>query len=113
MARQEIGISFLDLRRVGQHHRCEVSRRRRAPDRPAVPFSNQERKTPRVIDVRVRKNDRIDMRDLSRQSYVLRMCLVPAPLKEATVEQNLLSVDVDDVTRACHFACGAGERDVQ
>ncbi len=50
---QEARVALLDHRRVGEHRRAQVARRRRRVDRPPVALSVEQRKGARVIDVRV------------------------------------------------------------
>ena len=60
----------------------------------------------RVIEMRVRKHDGIDLLDRARQLSILRIGIGAMPLKQSTVEQHCLAVGADDVTRARHFARG-------
>jgi len=85
-AGKELGVLLLNVSRVRQHHRTEVSRRGRAPDRPLIPMSNQERETTSMIDVCVRKHDCIDFINRDWEPQILFLTLAALALKETAVE---------------------------
>ena len=67
----KLGVGLLDMRGVGKHYGAQITRRSRRPDRFGVALRDQVRKTPRVIDVSMRQNNRIEILDLQREFTVL------------------------------------------
>ena len=72
----------------------------------------QEWESSRVIDVRMREDDGVDLVDGTRQACVLLTRLAAPSLKHAAVEQNGLPIDSEDVTGARDLAGGTGELDL-
>src|SRR2546423_14055373 len=60
---KELGVLFLNVRRVSKHYRTEIPRRRRRPDRTRVPFSDQVWQPTGMIDVSMRENNSIESLD--------------------------------------------------
>ena len=60
MPREKLGVLLLDVRRVREHHRTEITRCRRTPDCSRVLVPHEEGKAACVIDVGVREHDGID-----------------------------------------------------
>src|SRR4051812_8417395 len=65
-----------------------------------------------MVDVRVRKHDGVDLSDVDRKRRVFGARLAAASLKHSAIQQDGLSIDAQDVTRAGHFTSGARELDL-
>src|SRR5688572_24713933 len=78
---EELGVLLLNVRRIGEHYRTEVTRRWRTPDRGFVPMPHEEGKAACMIDVGVREHDGIDGLDRNRKARVLLVRLATLTLK--------------------------------
>ena len=105
-------VHFLDMRRVGEHERAEVTGGAGRPDAALVPLRHEIRQTAGVVDVGVAQDDAVDLIDGERESHVLVAILATPSLEEATIEQHRARADAEDMARACHFLGGAGELDL-
>ena len=97
--RVEARVLLLDVRGIGEHDRAEVARRRGCPDRLVVAAADEKGQAPRVIDVRVREHDRVDLVHRYRERAVLLVAGEAAPLEHPAVEQHGAAVDAEDVAR--------------
>jgi hypothetical protein len=66
-----------------------------------------------VIDVSVREHDGIDFRNGNWQGFVLDRRVAAFPLKHSTVEQDSMTIDVQNMAGARYFTGRTCERDFQ
>src|SRR4030088_1333907 len=111
--RQEFCIPLLDMRGIGQHYRTEIAGRGGSPDGFRIPFRNEVGEAARVIDMRVRENDRVEVLDRYRKLSVLVRRILSLSLKHSAVERNRVSVYMQQVTGTGHFSCCADKRYLQ
>src|SRR5579863_3661754 len=85
----ELCVFFLQMPGVGQQNAAKIDRRRRRVDRPVKSFLHQTRDPPRVIQMRVRQDYRVE--HAGRHWQVLPVALAPLllPLKQPAVDQYL------------------------
>jgi hypothetical protein len=91
------GVLRLNLGRVLQHCRAQVSRGRRAVDRPAEALAVKPREGARVVDVRVGQHHHIDVPRAKTKVPVAFDGLRAAALEKAAVEQDVRMLGTDDV----------------
>lgn len=65
-----------------------------------------------MIDVRVRKHDRVDLVDRARKPGILLARFTASTLEHPAVQQHGPSADPKHVTGAGHFTCGTSELDL-
>ena len=58
-----------------------------------------------MVDVCMAQNYRVHRGGIERQMKIALLGLGAMPLKEATVKQDALAVDFEQVHRAGHFSC--------
>jgi hypothetical protein len=73
---------------------------------------NEKREPARVIDVRVRKHDRIDFVNGYRKREILFVALAALALKQSAVQENRLPRNTKNVTRASNLTRSADEFDL-
>jgi len=73
---------------------------------------NEKWEPARVIDVRVREHDSINLDNRHGQLEVLCLALTPLTLKQAAVQDNGLARDTKNVTRACDLTRSTNEFDL-
>ena len=78
-------LLHLDMRRIPQHDLGQRLRRLRRQHRPVEALLIGHRDHPRMIDMRMRQKDIVDLRILDRQRRIL---IVISPLLHTTVHQN-------------------------
>jgi hypothetical protein len=96
MAFQKVRVLFLNVRGVGKHDRAEITRGRRRPDGALVSLIDQKRQPARMIDMRMRQHDAVDVFDGQRQFRVFDATLRAATLKQAAVQQNRATADTQE-----------------
>ena len=112
MPLQKVGILFLDMRRVGEHERAEVSRGRGGPDGVPVTLRRQERQPACMVDVCMGEHHRVDFVDGQRESGILRVAFAALALKQPAVEQHGALAHAYDMAGAGDFLSGTGELDL-
>ena len=85
-ASEEVGILFLDVCRIGKHHFTQVTRCRRRVNRLAISLVYQKRQATGMVDMRVRKHDRVDFADGNGKLGVLLPDVQTLSLKQAAIE---------------------------
>ena len=111
LAVEVLGVAHLDARGVAQHVHAEVARGGRAVDAPLEPRLDERRQRARVVDVRVREDDRVGGDGLGRQLGIARPRLVAPPLVHPAVDEHAPGGGLDEVHRAGHFLRGTKEAD--
>ena len=109
---QKLRVLFLDVRRIGKHHGAKVTGRGSGPNGLVVSAIDQQRQSPRMIDVCVRKDDRVDLVDGQRELRILDAAFRTAALKHAAIEKHRSRPDAQDVTRPCYFTRSTTEFDL-
>jgi hypothetical protein len=82
----KLGIFFLQMAGVGQQNTAQIDRRRGGVDRALEPILDQARYPAAMVNVRMRKHNRIDC--IRRNRSVLPVALAPflRPLKHAAID---------------------------
>jgi hypothetical protein len=81
-------VASRDRRRIEQQDAREIPRCGRAPHRSAKARIDELRKIARMIDVRVRKKDGVDVLPPQRECAVFFARLFARPLPHAAIEQD-------------------------
>lgn len=84
----KLGVRLLDVARVLQHHIRQVGGGLRHVDRPIEAAPHQVGQVARVVDVRVRQDDRIHGARIEREVQVSGVGLLPSPLIQPTVQKE-------------------------
>src|SRR5581483_10184405 len=104
---------------VGEDDAAEINRCWCCVDRPAKPLLHQARNPPAVVQVRMRKNEVLNI--IGREGQVLPIPLTPflLTLEQAAVDQHLRSIlarqvitGIDQVFRSGHGSGGAKKLNV-
>ena len=103
----------LDPRTVAQHDVGDVAGGRRREDRPGVARPDQAGETADVVVVGVRDNHRVERARVERELAVGAVGINPIGIKQPTVEQDPLGIDLQQVSAARDLAGRAMERDSQ
>jgi hypothetical protein len=103
----------LDPRTVAQHDVGDVARGRGRVDRPGVAPTDQARKTPDVVVMRVRNDHRVQSARVERELAVWAVGIHPLGIKQPAVEQKPLGADLYQMSAARDLAGRAVERDSQ
>src|SRR5262249_41824890 len=82
------GFFFLAPSRVGEQVLEERARRRRAVHRPGVALADEPREIARVVDVRVREEDRLDLSDGRGERLAVLRGEGGAALEHAAVDED-------------------------
>jgi plasmid stabilization system protein ParE len=106
---KEFVVLFLDMPRIGQHHRAQVSGGRRAVDRAMEALLYQKRQSAAVVDVGVTQHHSVDPARIEGKLRVQGVGFGPAALKQAGIEQNPRSSRLEEVHRAGDLAGAAPE----
>ena len=93
-------VRFLDVRRIEQHDRAQVARGRRAQDHAPEAALDQRGNVARVINVRVRQDQDVDLGSVKGQVAVALKGLRAAALVQAAVHQDARPVHGHHVHRA-------------
>ncbi len=101
------GVFGLDLRGVAEHDGRDVGRGLGAVDRPAKARLPQSRKVAAMVDVRVRKDHRVERLRLAMKALVPDPRLGTMPLKEPAVEQQTQILRLQQMLAAGDLARGA------
>ena len=109
MAVEPFDVAFVNVRRVWQHDAAKVARGRCGEDVAAEAAFAEVWEVAAVVDVRVGKHHDVDLRRIKGEITVALEGLVPPSLIKATVEQDALTVDLDEMLRAGGGACGTAE----
>ncbi len=97
-----LGLLLLQTRRVRQQQLQKVGRPLRAEDRPAEPQPHQPRQIRRVVDVRVRDDDRVQTRRVERRVFPIPLPQLPQPLKQPAIDQHPATLTFHQVLRPRH-----------
>jgi hypothetical protein len=108
---QELKVALLDVGRVWQHRRAEVSRGGRGVDRLVELTAGEERQAARVIDVGMTQHDRVELPRIEGLRRVEPRGVFAVALEEAAVEQHPAAIPLQQVTRPGDLAGGTPERD--
>lgn len=87
------GVPFGERRGVEQHDAAQIPRRAMGVDRPAEPALDEQRQTPRVIEMGVAQYDRVDGLRIKRKRAPVARLFRRTALDQAAVEQQLLAAD--------------------
>ena len=82
-------------------------------DRPPVAGADQAREPADVVVVGVRDNHGVELAGVERELTIGAVGIGPIGVKEPVVEQDPVSVDLQQVGRARHLPGRAMERDTQ
>jgi hypothetical protein len=96
-SRKKLRVFLLNMRHIGEHHFAQITCRRCRVNALPVPIAHEERQPPGVIDVHMRNNDGVDMRDIERNVLILPLNARAPPLKESAIQENGLAVNAYDV----------------
>src|SRR4029077_17045188 len=98
---------------VREHRLAEGDRRRRGKNFLLETLTGAEGKAPRMIHVRMREHDCVDLRDVRGERFVLLLDIGAMSLKQPAVEQHRAAVDMEDVARTRELGSRAVELDVR
>jgi hypothetical protein len=84
---EELVVLFLNVGRIGQHHRVQVAGGGGGVDRAVKTLLDQERKPPAMVDVGMTEHDRVDPAGVERQLHIQRMRFRSPALEESGIEQ--------------------------
>ena len=87
-AEQPLGVFLLDVRRVGQHDRAEITGGGGGVDRAVKAAPRQQREPADVVHMRVTQDNGIDPAGIDALFHVPRVCRRPPPLEQPGVEEN-------------------------
>lgn len=90
-----LGVEFLDMRAVGEHHAEQVDGRRSRVDRAAEAARRQARQQPRMVDMRVGDDDEINRARVEVERAEVLVVGVAAALKQPAIDQESGMVRVD------------------
>ena len=105
------GVFVLNLDRVLRRCGGDVGRRCGAVDRPAETGAVQPRQVAAVVDVRVRQNDRVELRRIAAEALVLMPRIDAVSLEQSAVEQNPQVRGFEQMLAAGDLAGGPQEGD--
>ena len=108
---RNVEVVFLDARAIREHDGRQIRRRLCGVDDVAVAVRGQKRQPSRMIEMRVRQHDRIDLVDWTGQCAILRVSIAAPSLEQPAVQQDRFAVRAHDVARARDLASGSGELD--
>ena len=112
-AGEELRVLLLDVRRVGEHDRAEIVRRGRGVDRSVEAVPREHRQTARVIDVRVRQHDGVQLLEVERHvDDSFRCDSAPAPLEHPEIQRDRRAADAQEMAGAGDLTRRTEERDV-
>ena len=94
MAIREPRVFFLQPAGVGQHQRAQVRRSRGAEDLAVEAAGDETRQQARVIDVRVRQDDRSQRRRMNRERSPVAAPQLLQALKLTAIDQQPIAIDV-------------------
>ena len=103
-------IALLEKAGIPQHDVAEFARRLPRENPTAEPLAHELRQIPRMVDVGVGKDDVIDGLCVERKIAVLFERFLAVALIESAVEQNPLSVRLDEMHRARRRLRGSVKR---
>ena len=104
------GVFFLDARRVGQHQRAQLARRRRTEDAAGETLGHEPRQIAAVIEVRVREDNGIDPRRIDGKRPPVAIAQLLEPLEQAAVDQDAAIAEVEQMLGTGDGASGSEER---
>ena len=107
-----LGLAFLQMGRVGQEDFAERLRRRGGMDRPMKALPRQQRQIARMVDMRMRQQDEVDLGGRNRQGLPVALAQLFEALEQAAIDQDAAPVRLDEVFRAGHRADPAEESDL-
>jgi len=93
-------VLLLEVRRVGQHQRTQVLRRRRTKNTAAITTGDQARQIAAVVEVGVRQDDRVEARRIDRKRLPVPQTQLFQSLEQATIDQNRLAANLEQMLRA-------------
>ena len=105
-------VLFLDVGRVRQQHPQQAQGWRCGEGRPSEALAHQQRQDARVVDVGMGEDDGVERRRLDRERRPVAQAQVLGSLEHARVDQHLLAVRLDQVTRPRDGAGSPQEREV-
>ena len=108
----EFGVFLLDVRGVAQHVGGEVGGGERGVDLPAEAVFDQDREGAGVVDVGVAQDHGVDRRGIERVVAIGAVGFVSLALHQPAVEEDAVSVGLDQVARAGHRPRRAVKRDL-
>ena len=99
---QECRIRLLDMPRIAQHDVGQVRRRRGGEDRTFIALFDQVGQIAAMIQMGVGEDDRVEVVRRKGEIPIPLLALSPAPLEQAAVQQDCLSVDAEQMLRSGH-----------
>ena len=106
----ELGVLFLQVRGIGQHELAQVGRAGGAVNGSLEPLRNEPRQPAGMIDVRVGQHDSMNRLGRYWQRRPIALAQLLETLEQTTVEQDSLSVDVEQVLGAGDGTGGSEKR---
>jgi len=103
-------VLLLNVRGVEQHDTAEVARGGRAMDRAVVIFA-QARQLARMIQMRMAQDDGVHQSRVERQNFIELLRFLAMTLEQTAFEQQLFTVDLDEIHRTGRCARRAEEID--
>ncbi len=88
------GIFFVDVPGIAQHDAGQISRGRGGVDGIVIALFHQVGQITGVIDVRVRKDQRVDFAGIKGKGCVAFVKITPAPLEDTAFQKQLLTIDL-------------------
>ena len=87
LAVEQLRITFLNMRRVGQHDADEIAGGARRIDLPAEALAHEARNAPAVINMCVRQKDRLDLGGIERKVLIVHLAQTARSLIHAAVHK--------------------------
>ena len=98
-------VFLLNPTRVRQHDLRKILGPRRTEDSPSITLRNEARQVPDVVEVSVCQNDGVEALGRDRKLIPVSEAQILEPLKQTTVEEDLLTAVLEKVFGPCDGAC--------
>jgi hypothetical protein len=94
-----LGILRLEMSRVAEDEIRQIDRRGRRVDRLGVPEARQQGQPPRVIEMRVREDDGVELLEGAALGQPVVVLLLLASLEQAAVDQDVGHLRLKEIRR--------------
>ena len=112
IAIDELDVVLLNVGGIQEHVGAEIARCRSGVDRPVEAVAHQRGQIAAVVDVRVRKDDRVDLARVERQVPIALECDLSPSLEHPAIQEQVEAVGVHQVHRSGDGARCTPELDV-